>query len=81
MSRLKTKLILSLTDVDVSCTTDKLHLTVRLSQPFLGLLHARGFPAECVIQGHGERVITLSLPTTGCGVRLAAVKVCTIILT
>ncbi|KAF4524630.1 hypothetical protein B566_EDAN018269 [Ephemera danica] len=59
-------------EIQVRCAEDGIHLTVRLAQSFVGLLHARGFPSECVVQGLGERVISLSLPTTGCGVRLSS---------
>lgn len=48
-----------------------MHITVHFSEPFHGLLHARGFPSECSVQGKGLHSLSLTLPTSSCGVRLS----------
>jgi len=48
-----------------------MHITVHFSEPFHGLLHARGFPSECAAQGQGLHSLSLTLPTASCGVRLS----------
>ncbi|XP_059476098.1 uncharacterized protein LOC132197063 [Neocloeon triangulifer] len=60
----------SVTDLETQCSSSVMQITVHFSAPFHGLLHARGFPSECLVQGTGLRSLTLSLPTSSCGVRL-----------
>jgi len=58
-------------DLDVQCSSSFMHITVHFSAPFHGLLHARGFPSECSVQGKGLHTLSLTLPTSSCGVRLS----------
>ncbi|KAJ9585228.1 hypothetical protein L9F63_002991, partial [Diploptera punctata] len=60
----------SVSTINATCTADSFSVTVRMRQPFQGLLYARGFPLECRVRGSGDYDVTLHLPASGCGVRV-----------
>ncbi|XP_018562038.1 uncharacterized protein LOC108904104 [Anoplophora glabripennis] len=60
-----------ITDIKISCDSENLNTTLTMRCPFKGLLFAKDFAQECKIVGSFSNTITISLPTSGCGVRLS----------
>ncbi|XP_071053769.1 uncharacterized protein [Onthophagus taurus] len=53
-----------------SCDSKRLNVTVVTEQGFKGMLLAKEFSQDCRSSGNSSNSLTLSLPTTGCGVKL-----------
>ncbi|KAJ8951241.1 hypothetical protein NQ318_010269 [Aromia moschata] len=59
-------------DINLTCDSENLNVTVSLRSPFKGLLFAKDFADECKSVGTLSNVMNISLPTSGCGVRLSS---------
>ncbi|XP_055716817.1 uncharacterized protein LOC129810394 isoform X1 [Phlebotomus papatasi] len=52
-----------------NCTRDFMNLRLDLDRPFKGVVFAKEFAEECHSRGNLTSIISLRLPTSGCGVR------------
>ncbi|XP_019868469.1 uncharacterized protein LOC109597263 [Aethina tumida] len=59
-----------ITDLSLSCDSQSINITVEMQHPFKGLLFAKDFAQECKSIGVFSNTVSISLPTSGCGVRL-----------
>ncbi|XP_066141644.1 uncharacterized protein cyr [Euwallacea fornicatus] len=62
----------TITKVTTSCDSQNLNITLSTARPFKGVAFARDFAQECNIFGTLSTSFSLSLPTSGCGVRLSS---------
>ncbi|KAG5876844.1 hypothetical protein JTB14_002900 [Gonioctena quinquepunctata] len=62
-----------ITDVNFTCDLENLNVTLTMKTSFKGLLFAKDFAQECKTIGSFSNTVTISLPTSGCGVRLSSV--------
>ncbi|KAK9875378.1 hypothetical protein WA026_007773 [Henosepilachna vigintioctopunctata] len=58
--------------LDVICDANTFNTTVTLEHPFKGMVSAKDFSRNCYTYGTLENTVTLSLPTSGCGLRLTS---------
>ncbi|XP_072390558.1 uncharacterized protein cyr [Diabrotica undecimpunctata] len=56
--------------VNFTCDSENFNITFSMKSPFKGLLFARDFAQECKSIGNLSNKVQISLPTSGCGVRL-----------
>ncbi|KAJ3647587.1 hypothetical protein Zmor_019458 [Zophobas morio] len=59
-------------NANVTCDQRSFNATVTLQHPFKGLVFARDFSHECNTLGTLSNSVTVSLPTSGCGIRLSS---------
>lgn len=55
--------------ISANCTRDFMNLRLDLDRPFKGVVFAKEFADECHSRGNLTSIISLRLPTSGCGVR------------
>ncbi|KAL3286278.1 hypothetical protein HHI36_000787 [Cryptolaemus montrouzieri] len=58
--------------LDVTCDAEFFNATVTLEHPFKGMFSAKEFSQECNAFGTYKNTVSLSLPTSGCGLRLTS---------
>lgn len=63
----------TITDIQTSCDSQNINITISTAQPFKGVAFAKDFAQECKTFGTSGTSVFLSLPTSGCGVRLTTV--------
>ncbi|CAG9860439.1 unnamed protein product [Phyllotreta striolata] len=61
-----------ITGLNFTCDSDNFNVSISTHLPFKGLLFAKDFAQECKAKGDMSNKIQLSLPTSGCGVRLSS---------
>ncbi|KAL1513025.1 hypothetical protein ABEB36_002509 [Hypothenemus hampei] len=59
-----------ISDVQTSCDSENFNITVITKNAFKGVAFAKDFAQECKVFGTSTEKLFLSLPTSGCGVRL-----------
>ncbi|CAG9813468.1 unnamed protein product [Phaedon cochleariae] len=59
-------------DVTLSCDSENFNVTLMMQSPFKGMLFAKDFAQECKSIGTFSNSVIISLPTSGCGVRLSS---------
>ncbi|XP_050294943.1 uncharacterized protein LOC126735088 [Anthonomus grandis grandis] len=59
-------------EITTRCDSQNINVTVSTKQPFKGAVFARDFAQECKVFGTLSHSASLSLPTSGCGVRLTS---------
>ncbi|XP_076259076.1 cypher [Rhynchophorus ferrugineus] len=64
--------ISKVTDITTVCDSQNVNITVSMGQPFKGVLFAKDFAQECKQFGTMSNSVTISLPTSGCGIRLSS---------
>lgn len=58
-------------DISTACNGTTMEITVVMDQPYKGMISAKDFSHECGLLGSMRNVMRLTLPSAGCGVRLA----------
>ncbi|XP_030763505.1 uncharacterized protein LOC115888074 [Sitophilus oryzae] len=61
-----------ITDVVAICDSQNMNITVTMAQAFKGVAFAKDFANECKNFGSLSNSISISLPTSGCGIRLSS---------
>ena len=64
-------------DIETSCSGDSLLIMASLSEPFYGLLYAKGYATtpSCRVDGGGNRLLKLALDASECGIRFIEMPV------
>ncbi|KAF5275083.1 hypothetical protein FQA39_LY07020 [Lamprigera yunnana] len=70
LSRPRTSAINKIADVNATCDSSNINITVLMASPFKGLLFTKDFPHECHATETLSYALTLHLPSSGCGIRL-----------
>lgn len=61
--------ITKINSIVTNCTRDLFQISVDLGKKFRGIFFAKDFAHECRTLGNYSTLVTLQLPTSGCGVR------------
>lgn len=58
-------------EISATCDAKFLNVTVRMEEPFKGIVFAKEFSKDCQQEGNHTKELTISLITSNCGIRLS----------
>lgn len=60
----------NLKSIQTDCNRDHFHINLDLGKPFKGIVFAKEFSDECRVKGNLTSTVSITLPTSSCGVRI-----------
>lgn len=60
----------NLKSIQTDCNRDHFHIKLDIGKPFKGIVFAKEFSEECRVKGNLTSTVSISLPTSSCGVRM-----------
>ncbi|XP_063708948.1 cuticlin-6 [Culicoides brevitarsis] len=60
----------SLKSIHTDCNREHFHINLDLGKPFKGIVFAKEFSDECRVKGNMTSTVSITLPTSSCGVRM-----------